>query len=319
MWVLSYAVDAGCLVSATGAYRDAPAMSAQFPISLPYSGWKRHLILGTGRALVSVFPEKASRLKAGEVPSEPSRWDRLLLAGLVDTHLRRGRLDELTALHDWVWTGDVAVNFHAGAEARFAEVFLAHHSAIVPALQAAMTDTGGRYTTVCEIGCGSGLVLDHLSRTLAGQRQYIGLDMSPRQVELNRRRFEDRPLRFEAGEGLTWVLRNGQRRSIFFTNGGVLEYFPPRRLHALLSWIAGALSPSLVAIVEPLADGHDADADPDSRPFGIENTFSHPYPRAFAQAGLEVLWRREVWVGAQRWLMMVAYAPGNGATLRSLR
>ena len=293
-------------------------MSTQFPLSLPYSGWKRHLILGTGRALVSVFPERASRLKAGDVPPEPNRWERLLLAGLVDTHLRRGCLEELTALHDWVWTGDVAVDFHAGAEARFTEVFLAHHAAIVPALQAAIVDTGGRYATVCEIGCGSGLVLDHLSRTLAGQRQYVGLDMSPRQVELNRQRFAARALRFEAGEGLTWVLRNGQRGSIFLTYGGVLEYFPPRRLQSLLSWIAGALSPSLVAIVEPLADGHDADADPDSRPFGVENTFSHPYPRAFALAGLQVLWRREVLVGAQRWLMMVAYAPGNGGARTTL-
>lgn len=292
-------------------------MAAQFPISLPYSGWKRHLILGTGRALVSVFPERASRLKAGEVPPAPSRWDRLMLAGLVDTHLRRGRLEELTALHDWVWTGDVAVDFHAGAEARFTDVFLAHHAAIVPALQAAITDTGGRYRMVCEIGCGSGLLLDHLSRALEGDRQYVGLDMSPRQVELNQRRFATPALHFEAGEGLTWVLRNGQRESIFLTYGGVLEYFPPRRLQALLGWICGALSPALVAIVEPLADGHDEDSDPDSRPFGVENTFSHPYPRIFAQAGLQVLWRREVRVGEQRWLMMVAYAPGGGGHARA--
>jgi SAM-dependent methyltransferase len=283
-----------------------------YPISLPYSGWKRHLILRTGRALVSVFPETASRLKDGDVPPAPNRWQRLLLAGLVDSHLRDGRLDELTALHDWVWTGDLAVDFHARAEARFNEVFLEHHATIVPALQAAIAETGARYTTVCEIGCGSGLVLDHLSRTLEGPRHYVGLDMSPRQVELNQHRFAGRPLGFEAGEGLTWVLRNGKRDSIFFTYGGVLEYFPRRRLQSLLSWIAGALSPSLVAIVEPLADGHDADADEDSRPFGVENTFSHPYPRAFSEAGLQTLWRSEVCVREQRWLMMVAYAPGGG-------
>jgi SAM-dependent methyltransferase len=287
-------------------------MPAQYPISLPYSGWKRHVILGTGRALVSVFPETASRLKAGHLPPAPSRWQRLMLAGLVDSHLRGGRLDELTALHDWVWTGDLAVDFHARAEARFTEVFLAHHAAIVPALQAAIADTDGRYSTICEIGCGSGLVLDHLHRTLGGGREYIGLDMSLRQVELNRERFAIEGLRFEAGEGLTWVLRHGQRNSIFLTYGGVLEYFPRRRLQSLLSWVAGALSPSLVAIVEPLADGHDVDSDPDSRPFGAENTFSHAYPLAFAQAGLEVRWRQEVRVGEQRWLMMVAYAAGHG-------
>jgi SAM-dependent methyltransferase len=288
-------------------------MATQYPISLPYSGWKRHLILGTGRALVSVFPEKASRLKAGDVPATPTRWDRLMLAGLVDTHLRRGSLEELTALHDWVWAGDLALDFHARAESRFADVFLAHHSALVPALQSAIAETGGDYTTVCELGCGSGLVLDHLSRELGGGREYIGLDMSPRQVELNERRFNAPPLRFEAGEGLTWVLRNGRRGSIFLTYGGVLEYFPAKRLQALLSWISGALSPSLIAIVEPLADGHDADSHPDSRPFGAENTFSHPYPRAFAQAGLRILWRREVRVQEQRWLMLVAHAPGSVA------
>jgi SAM-dependent methyltransferase len=286
-------------------------MPAQYPISLPYSGWKRHLILGTGRALVSVFPEAASRLKAGDLPPAPTRWHRLLLAGLVDTHLRGGRLDELTALHDWVWTGDLAVDFHARAEARFTGMFLAHHAAIVPALQEAIAATGDRYATVCEIGCGSGLVLEHLGRTLGTGRQYVGLDMSLRQVELNRRRFANQGLRFEAGEGLTWVLRNGQRNSVFLTYGGVLEYFPPRRLQSLLSWIAGALSPSIVAIVEPLADGHDVDADPDSRPFGAENTFSHPYPRVLAQAGLQSLWRQELRVDGQRWLMMVACAGGQ--------
>lgn len=287
-------------------------MSAQYPISLPYSGWKRHLIIGTGRALVSVFPETASRLKAGDLPPAPSRWQRLMLAGLVDTHLRGGRLDELAALHDRVWRGDLAVGFHARAEARFAEVFLVHHAAIVPALRAAIADTAGRYATVCEIGCGSGLVLEHLRLALGASRQYIGIDMSLGQVEINRRRFATGGLRFEAGEGLTWVLRHGERNSIFVTYGGVLEYFPPRRLQSLLSWIAGALSPSLVAIVEPLADGHDVDADPESRPFGAENTFSHPYPRAFAQAGLHALWRQEVKVGEQRWLMMVAQAAGHG-------
>lgn len=95
-----------------------------------------------------------------------------------------------------------------------------------------MKGTGGRFTTVCEIDCGSGLVFDHLSRTLEGPHQYLGLDMSPRQVEMNRRRFDDRRPCFEAGEGLTWVLRNGRRGSIFGAKGGVLEYFPPRRLQA---------------------------------------------------------------------------------------
>ncbi len=286
-------------------------MSVQYPISLPYSGWKRHLILGTGRALIAAFPAQASRLKAGHVPAAPSRWDRLLLAGLVDTHLRLGKIEELSALHDWVWEGDLAVDFHARAESRFADVFLAHHSAIVPALQDAITATGGDYTTLCEIGCGSGLVLDHLSRELAGDRHCIGLDMSARQVALNQRRFAAQPLEFAAGEGIAWVLRNGQRKSIFVTYGGVLEYFPAKRLQALLGWIATALAPALVAIVEPLADGHDADADPESRPFGAENTFSHPYPRAFAQAGLEILWRRELRLQGQRWLLLVAHAPAG--------
>jgi hypothetical protein len=41
---------------------------------------------------VAAFPARASRLKAGQIPTAPSRWDRLLLAGLVDTHLRLGKL-----------------------------------------------------------------------------------------------------------------------------------------------------------------------------------------------------------------------------------
>ncbi len=288
-------------------------MPADYPISLPYTGWKRHLILGTGRAVVSMFPEKASKFKAGELPVTPTRWERLLLAGLVDTHLRVGRLDELTALHDWVWAGDLAVDFHSRAEARFQDVFLAHHSDIVPALRDAMTNTGGGYETVCEIGCGSGLVLQHLSRQLSDPDRFIGLDLSQRQVDINRTRFRDSRMEFETGEGMTWMLRNGRRGSLFFTYGGVFEYFPQLRLQALLSWMVGALRPALLGIVEPLADAHDVDDDARSVPYGAENTFSHPYPLLITQAGLRILWRRECRVGAQRWLMLVAHVPGRSA------
>lgn len=285
-------------------------MAATYPIALPYTGWKRHLILGTGRMLVNVFPDKVSRFKAGDVPPQPSRWDRLLLAGLVDTHLRNGRLEELTALHDWVWRGDLAVDFHARAEARFEEVFLAHHAGIVDALAAAMRDTDGEYGQVCEIGCGSGLVLQHLRRSLHGPEQFIGLDLSERQVSINRARFAaDAGLRFEAADGFEWVLRQARPHTVFLTYGGVLEYFPQRRLEALLAWIAGALGPALVAMVEPLADGHDADADPRSIPFGVENTFSHPYPQLLSRAGFEPCWRAETVVRGQRWLALVAHAP----------
>ncbi len=107
---------------------------------------------------------------------------------------------------------------------------------------------------------------------------------------------------------MTWVLRNGRRGSVFVTYGGVFEYFPQRRLQALLSWMAGALPPALLGIVEPLADGHAVDSDPHSVPYGAENTFSHLYPRLITQAGLRIFRRRECRVGAQRWLMLVAHA-----------
>jgi len=258
-----------------------------------------------------VFPGTASKFKAGELPFTPTRSQRLLLAGLVDTHLRVGRLDELTALHDGVWAGDLAIDFHSRAEARFQDVFLAHHSDIVPALRDAMTNTGGGYETVCEIGCGSGLLLQHLSRELSDPDRFIGLDSRGRQVDINRARFRDSRLAFETGEGMTWMLRNGRRGSVFYTYGGVLQYFPQRRLQALLSWMVGALPPVLLGIVEPLADGHDVDGDAHSLPYGAENTFSHPYPLLITQAGLRILWRRECRVGAQRRLMLVAHAPGR--------
>ena len=123
-------------------------MAVSYPIALPYAGWKRHLILGTGRVLVNVFPERASRFKAGDLPPEPSRWDRLLLAGLVDSHLRSGRLDELTALHDWVWRGDLAVDFHARAEARFRGTFVALPSARCLMARSTMLIAAGISTTL---------------------------------------------------------------------------------------------------------------------------------------------------------------------------
>ena len=74
---------------------------------------------------------------------------------------------------------------------------------------------------LCEIGCGSGLVLRHLSTVLGELREFVGIDLSEAQCRLNRVRFAATRLRFESADAIEWIRANVLPGRVYFTNGGV--------------------------------------------------------------------------------------------------
>lgn len=276
------------------------------PLSLPSHVRFGRYAPALGRLLLPMFSRRVAGLCSGTQPGPLSYLDRLLIASLVSRHKAEGTLDQLSALSERYWAGDGATEYHARVESRFRSVFLPHHAVIVPRIERAVAATGRKFSTLCEIGSGSGQVVNYVSEQLRCVERFVGIDLSPAQIARNRARFDRAQLSFESGDAVAWITAHAQPGWIYLTSGGVLEYFARAKLLGLLSMLANEFHPSLLAIVEPLAPGHDLASQADSFVFGCENTFSHNYPYLCDTAGLEVLDQEEIAVDGQRWLLLIA-------------
>lgn len=259
-----------------------------------------------GETILPLFPKRAASLRAGQLSPNPTFFEDMLVAGLVRNHTRRGTLDQLTPLHDWFWSNAPAVQFHEFAERRFERWFLANHVAIVPAIRAALEADGVAFTAFCEVGCGSGRVLQYMMQAFPEISRFIGIDLSAEQVTRNRSRYIGQRMEFEAADGPTWIDRNAQPGWVYLTCAGVFEYVSRPKLLALLTTLASRLQPSLFGMVESLSDDYDLENDRESVPYGAENVFSHNYVEILRQAGFDILHRSEQRVDNQRWLLVVA-------------
>lgn len=262
-----------------------------------------------GRWALRFFPAKVESYLRGDLPDVLTRLDKLLLAGLISKYRDAGTIEELAILFDAFWQADSATDYHHRVENRFKSIFLPHHAS---RLTAGITDATGaaghRYLTLCEIGCGSGQVLDWLQRELPGLQRAIGLDFSAAQTAANRQRWSGGEVRFESGDAAEWIPANATPGWIYVTYGGVFEYFTQRKLTEFLKRLSQYHAPCMLALVEPLADDHDLEAELRSRPCGHETTFSHNYPRLLADCGWVVTSRWDQQVDRQRWLTLVATA-----------
>jgi len=273
------------------------------PDSLPLPG----VCAVVGRLLVVVMPGRVRNLLGGAVLTSPTRLDRLLIAGLVASHKARNTLEQLSPLIDAYWRADSATDFHQRVAARYEQIFLPLHAeALVEQIQALQPGLSSGRSTFCEIGCGSGKMLQFFSERLSGVEEFIGIDLSPAQVARNRSLYAGKTLQFVAADGGEWVETRDNPGLILFVYGGVLEYFAPSKLQRLLGRLADKLQPSLLVLVEPIADDHDLSVNTTSYPFGHENTWSHNYPNLCRAVGLTVVSVDDHRIGQQRWLRLVA-------------
>lgn len=271
-----------------------------FPLVLPKHPLKRALKQGLGETLLLLRPDIGRRIESSGKAN--SFVERLAVAGLIARHRAAGTLDKLAHLHSTFWASGDAVSFHGLNEDRFNNNFLKTHYVIVDALENAFV--GGRLHTLCEIGCGSGQVIDHIAAKLPTLRKLVGIDLSPGQIALNKERYKDPRLSFVAADGASWLHENAAPGFVFLTYGGVFEYFKEATLRSMFAVLAER-APAGVAIVEPIDPAYDLAHETRSRVLGAELSFSHNYPQLLRDAGFRIRWQQEVKSGF-RWLMLVA-------------
>jgi trans-aconitate methyltransferase len=106
-------------------------------------------------------------------------------------------------------------------------------------LRRVVAESPASYSTLCEIGCGPGLVVNYLVDALPGIEQFVGLDLSATQIARNRAAIVRPKLPYEAGEAHGWLNEYGGTGWIIFCAGGVLEYLAPERLETLSGHVGG--------------------------------------------------------------------------------
>ena len=257
------------------------------------------------------------KLTAGAMPSRarqlyrtPSLDPERLAEKAIMFHLRRRAISEnrtgfLERIHKAFWSGGDGAQYASNCDHRFNDLFLVRQREDFEALAKAWQQFAGNQ--IVEIGANSGLLLDYLTKHLAGVTRSVGIDINQEQIQCNQASalFDPR-LRFLCADGRKWVLNNEFEKTLFVTNGGVLEYFPHTKLQELLRHISDNCKPAIFYASEPVAADHDWNQNVDSMPFGEEHSFSHNYSDLFESHGFEILHQRAIDYEAWRMVATVA-------------
>lgn len=244
-----------------------------------------------GQQLLSLAPERAALIRQEDfsftMGQKRSLLDSFLWAGLVREAMRTNSSSSLEKYHYDFWQGKRGHQYHDCRQERFEEIFLCHYSYIIDELTALIRANSG-YTTLCEIGSGSGQLLDYLASNMPEINRFIGIDLSEETTASNRQKYTKPKLEFIAAGGLEWIQEHGQPFWIYVTNGGVLEYFSQPNVEALFEHIGRTSAPAIFVAIEPISIDHNLETELNSKPYGREFAFSHNYPHLFRKAGFQL-------------------------------
>jgi Methyltransferase domain len=274
-----------------------------FQVNLPTDPIKRRAKVALGQALSVVLPKRQKQIQLAKRPLPYALPDRLIATALMDRLIREGRTDVIADMHKHIWRRPDVLAWYATTEDWFTNRFLTEQIDFVDELQKVVSE--GNYHSLCEFGCGRGLLSNYLAGRLDGVQQFIGLDLNEPQIELNRARFTNPKLSFHATDALAWLNQQTQPGWIFFSYDA-LPYVPKSELEALLNHFSSKRAPALFAIMEVIDAKHDLERDPTSRPFDGVLHLSHNYPELFRRAGYTVRYRDERRTGGGRWILMLA-------------
>lgn len=263
-----------------------------------------------GYTLSVLLPQKTNEIKKNHFTIQYqslSRCDQLIIEGIKWRSLITKQTQFISDIHKTFWQNESAVEFHHKNQHRFETVSLRYFQDIVLFCKDHVTKKENTFSSIVEIGTGSGQFLQHLSVQIPSITQMIGLDLSKTQTEQNIVRYQGTSLTFIDGDAFQWIHQQSIRHTIFFTHNGVLEYFSEKNLLALFSFIAQNKTPALFAIIEPIAENLDFNQTTESQPFGGDFSFSHNYPHLFKTTGWHILYQKEVWLeNRSRILLLVA-------------
>lgn len=129
------------------------------------------------------------------------------------------------------------------------------HAALIPLLTVVLTRRGAEFTTLCEIGCGSGRLLRDCTERLPHIVRYVGLHESLAQTQLNRTRYRDFQIRFECLSLLDWLATEAEPGTVFLTDADELRSLDAALLGAIWRTWKQSLRPALLAIAIPVTAG----------------------------------------------------------------
>ena len=256
--------------------------------------------------IVSALDKQRSAQLLSHPISQPSEArDRLIMSHLKRRAMLAGQEDFFERLHADFWQGEGGAVFSQNCDHRFNELFLEKQLPDFRELQALWNDSPVR--NIVEFGCNSGLLLEYLTSELTGVNSATGIEINAEQVGRNQTnpRFDQR-IQFVHADGAKWLLENAVAKTLYVSNGGVLEYFRRDSLDAMLTHIAKQLPPALFFCIEPVAADHDWSQTKHSIPFGEELSFSHNYTDLFESNGFEITHQRAVQYDS--WTMMATVA-----------
>ena len=101
--------------------------------------------------------------------------DSLLRAGLIRQATLNNDLEELEAYHRSFWQSERGFRYHNSWQPAIMEIFLKHYTPLVTDI-ATMLKASPNYLTVCEIGTGTGYLLEYLAEQLPSVDRFIGID-----------------------------------------------------------------------------------------------------------------------------------------------
>lgn len=94
-------------------------------------------------------------------------------------------------------THEDGMNLLAFPNARAADAALDSHAALIPLLHLVLSRREGEFSTLCEVGCGSGRLLRESTERFPQLNGYVGLNVDRAQTSRNRTVHRELPIRFE--------------------------------------------------------------------------------------------------------------------------
>jgi SAM-dependent methyltransferase len=258
-----------------------------------------------GRLAIKAFPLEASKLESNFNNYSGGLMQKVLKAGLFHKASSTGAFYLLAEYHRMYWQSPKAQEYYDQSERRFKEWLLGNHIVLTDILDALAGSCSSGFTSFYDIGCGSGFATRYMFERLPRLTDCVGIDLSATQIARNIQTSKNLGIRFEAGNANEWIRSHAKSNAIYFTSGGVLEYFTRDELVSLLKYVTTHLRPALFVSIEPVSPNHDMKRDISSRPLGPEMSFSHNYPSIFSHAGFKLESTDEQFANRIRWLLML--------------
>lgn len=202
------------------------------------------------------------------------------------------------------WRNGPGDAFHGDfADARIG-LFREHHADAVDELARILDASNATFSRLVEIGCGDGRVLADCIGRLPSITRAIGLDINASAIARAAAEHSNPRLAFAEAEARAWLAANPQPGTVLLSNGGVLEYFSPENVDALLAALATA-RPAAAMLIEPASRDHDLAGDASSKVFGHEYSFSHNYRHRLEKAGFRVAMEQETEAFGARLMVVI--------------